>query len=59
VVDLTRPNRRAYAEAAEARRQRLIQEFYRLGMDHVPIRVGEPYVDRLVQAFSSRKRRQR
>jgi uncharacterized protein (DUF58 family) len=59
VVDLTPLNRRAYAEHAAARRRELIQHFYRLGLDHVPIEAGQPYVDRLVQAFSARKRRQR
>lgn len=59
VVDLSASNRRAYIEAAAARRSELIKTFYQMGADHVPIKVGEPYVDRLVQAFTARKRRQR
>ena len=59
VIDLTPLNRQAYAERAAARRRDLVHHFYRLGMDHVPIEAGRPYVDRLVQAFSARKRRQR
>ena len=59
VLQLTRAARLEYAETVARRRQALIDGLYRLGMDHVYLRVGESYVDPLVRLFLTRKRQQR
>jgi len=59
VVSLGSRHRRRYANEAERRREELVRSFYELGLDHVYLRGGEPYVDPLLRIFSSRKRRQR
>lgn len=59
VISLSARNRRAYAEEVTRRRGELIRHFYSLGLDHVHLRVGDPFVDPLIRVFSSRKRQQR
>jgi len=59
VVSLSAGNRRAYSEEMARRRDELMRYFYQIGLDHVYLRVGDSFVDPLIQLFSSRKRQQR
>jgi uncharacterized protein (DUF58 family) len=59
VISLSRKNRRFYAEEMVRRREEFIRDCYRLGLEHIYLRVGESYIDPLVGAFLSRKRQRR
>ena len=49
--------RRRFSETASSESSRLIQEFKRIQVDHIPIRTDQPYLDRLVRFFQQRARR--
>jgi uncharacterized protein (DUF58 family) len=59
VISLNARTRREYAEEVQRRRDALIRHFYALGLDHVYLKLGDPFVDPLIRMFSSRKRLQR
>jgi len=49
--------RRRFSETAAGENDRLIREFKRVRVDHIPLRTDQPYVDRLMRFFQQRARR--
>lgn len=57
LIDLSRKNVALYAQWMQERKLALKRGFYRLHLDHVFLRPGEPYLDALLGLFLARRRR--
>ena len=57
VVNLTRTNKRLYRSMMLERRASLERGLYGLGLDHLFLHAGKPYLDPLIGFFLTRKRR--
>jgi len=57
VDTLSRSVREHFEQASRLRRFGLMQMFRSLGIDHIPIRTNEPYLDSLVRFFRQRAKR--
>jgi len=59
VVALSRRSRRLYAQEFQMRRRRMMDDFYAMGLEHVLVRTGDPFVEPLIRLFSVRRGRRR
>jgi hypothetical protein len=59
LVNLNRNNRQLYRAMMRERRVALERELYGLGLDHVFLQTGQPYLDPLIGFFLSRKKLRR
>jgi uncharacterized protein (DUF58 family) len=57
VLNLSRKNRQLYRSMMRERRTALERALYNLGLDHLFLHTGQPYVDPLIGFFLGRKRR--
>ncbi len=57
LLDLSHKKTALYARIMQERKLTLKRAFYRLHLDHVFLRPGEPYLDALLQLFLARRRR--
>ncbi len=57
VFDLTRKKKRLYRSLMQERRLALEDALYNLNLDHLFLSVGQPYLERIIGFFLSRKRR--
>ena len=57
LIDLSKQNVALYAQWMQERKEALKRGFYRLHLDHVFMRPGEPYLDALLGLFLARRRR--
>jgi uncharacterized protein (DUF58 family) len=56
LIDLSKKNIALYSQWMQERKEALKRGFYRLHLDHVFLRPGEPYLDALLGLFLARKR---
>ena len=56
VIDLSKKNIALYSQWMRERKERLKRGFYRLHLDHLFLRPGEPYLDALLGLFLARKK---
>ena len=57
LIDLSKQNVALYEQLMQERKESLKRGFYRLHLDHVFMRPGEPYLDALLGLFLARRRR--
>ena len=57
LIDLSKKNVTLYEQWMQERKETLRRGFYRLRLDHVFLRPGEPYLDALLSLFLARRRR--
>jgi uncharacterized protein (DUF58 family) len=57
VFDLTRKKKRLYRSLMQERKLALEDALYNLNLDHLFLSVGQPYLERIIGFFLSRKRR--